>query len=347
LLQLLLGKRKMVLERRPNSSAGSTPRAAMTAAAAAAVAATKKKQQKKKEKEAAAAAAAAPPPSLSALASARALEEATCGICLELVAAAHAVSGCGHVFCGTCLAKAVSVSLVSSLAAASSAAAAGGERQPRCPQCPQCRAPMASPPTRVRVLDNMVAGLAAEKSGDVSERVALFEGNGGGGGGGGGSGSGGSGGGRARDATADAVANGYAGPRAPNAADAARIFAALSSPRSYRRFLQQLSPPLRTPASLEEEGEEGEEGEDFDDEEEEGDDEGDEEGEEGEEEEGEEDDPPGFLVPLQGDFFGEDFLAEMGGRALRALEVRGRRFSTPDSSSSGSDGSRDGGSGGA
>ena len=169
----------------------------------------------------------------------------------------------------------------------------------------------------MRVLDNMVAGLVAGKTGsgcggDVLERVARFEGNGG-----------------CTKKRTSAGENGEAGPRAPDAAEAARIFAALSRPRAYhRQLLQQLAPPLRTPASLEEE--EGEEDEDLDDDEEdededEDDDDDDDDGEEGEEEEEEEeeDDPPGFSVPLQGNFLTVDYLTSIRRQAIGSCRSAG------------------------
>ena len=110
--------------------------------------------------------------------------------------------------------ESVSVSL--SPSASSSAYSAAGVP----PRRPQCRAPISAAPTRVRMLDNMVAGLVAGKTGsgcggDVLERVARFEGNGG-----------------CTKKRTSAGENGEAGPRAPDAAEAARIFAALSRPRA-------------------------------------------------------------------------------------------------------------------
>ena len=156
--------------------------------------------------------AAAPRAFASAFASA--LEEATCGICLDPVAAAYAVGGCGHVFCGGCLARSVKVSLAAATAAPAAAAVPA-------PCCPQCRAPISAAPTRVRMLDNILAGLAAadEAGNTVSERLAAFDESGG--------------------VCADCGGVGDDGngddSRALDAAAAARIFAALSSPSRVRR----------------------------------------------------------------------------------------------------------------
>ena len=168
-----------------------------------------------------------PAPAPQALASALAFEEVTCGICLELVAAAHAVAGCGHVFCGGCLAKSIEIAL--------SSASLGAHSRP---SCAHCRAPIDAAPTRVCMLDNIVACLAAAgelvslAGNSLAERVAAFDG------GAMTTTAGGGGVGNNNDETAyDARCV------APNAAEAARIFAGLS----------RQPPPLRAPASVEEE----------------------------------------------------------------------------------------------
>ena len=221
--------------------------AAPATAVAAATAATAAARRASKEEPSSSGAA-------PRLAPASALEEAICGICLELVAAAHAVGGCGHVFCGACLGKSIQASLLLASPLPSSAAAAAAP-----PRCPQCRAPISAAPTRVRMVDNIVACLSAsasanegndEERASVSARVAAFDGSGGGwANGGGGNGS----------------------SRVLDGAAVAGIFARLSNSSRGR----QPPPSFRMPARVEaqDDEEEGEDSESDGDEDEDGDDE--------------------------------------------------------------------------
>lgn len=181
-----------------------------------------------------AAAAATSPSSASALFS-EAASEATCGICLELVAAAHAVTTCCHVFCGACLLQTIETSS----STAPTAADGQGPRLP--PRCPQCRSSIRTPPVRVRMIDKVVSAIVRglpddEERASWRARVSAFDAT-------------------SSSSSSTATADGENNDRnrnrnrnrLPTAADAERICAAA------------FGAPLRVPPSQEEAGDEGEE----------------------------------------------------------------------------------------
>lgn len=134
--------------------------------------------------------------SASSLHLSAAAAEATCGICLELVAAAHAITSCGHCYCGPCL--------LCTIEASTSTV----DECPRLPaRCPQCRSLITAPPVRVRMLDKIVSAIAAELPEDEERaswraRMAHFE-----------------------SSTAAVDENENGNRRLPTAADAERIYA--------------------------------------------------------------------------------------------------------------------------
>lgn len=143
-----------------------------------------------------------------------AASEATCGICLELVAAAHAVTSCGHVFCGSCIARTVE--------AASAAVGGDGGSGLRLPaRCPVCRSLIRAPPVRVRMLDKVVSEISQglpedEEKASWRARVSAFDAT-------------------TTPTAADGDENNNTNRRGPllppTAADAERIYAASFAPR--------------------------------------------------------------------------------------------------------------------